>query len=175
MSYGTIGKILGVDVTEVRTATQGANNELGLVIQGNAGSAFLYVQADDAITLYDAVTYDVAAAGSGSAANAPWLVTPAATAGDTLVGVAGVAIAAGGYGFVQVKGKAFVQAETSVAALDKLTASSVSGELITQPSTATNPSKVDFDDALGQVHGIGAVALEAEAGTTAGFAFVVLC
>lgn len=168
---GILGKILGVDVTAAATSTQ--QHELGLEVWVGS-KKYVYVQADDAITLYDAVTLDVAAGGSGTAANAPWLITRTAAAGNVLVGVAHVAITAGYFAFIQTWGKAFVQAETSVAALDKLAPSAVAGELITQPSTAVNPTKADFDSALGNVHGIGAVALEAEGATSAGFAYCVL-
>lgn len=168
---GPLGKILGVDVTAAATST--AQHELGLEVWVDS-KRFVYVQADDAITLYDAVTLDVAAAGSGTAANAPWLITRTGAAGVNVFGVAGVAITAGYYAFVQTWGKAFVQAETSVAALDKLASSAVAGELITQPSTAGNPTKADFDSALGNVHGVGAVALEAEGATSAGFAYCML-
>jgi hypothetical protein len=168
---GPLGKILGVDVSATPTATQG--HELGLIVWVG-GVEYTYVQADDAVTQYDALTLDVAAAGSGTAANAPWLVTPTGAAAVVFMGVAHLAFTAGYFGFIITKGKAFVQAETSVAALDYLAPSAVAGELITQPSTAGNPTKADFDSALASIHGKGAVALEAEGATTAGFAYCVI-
>lgn len=168
---GTLAKILGVDVSAAWTSTQA--HELGLAVWFN-GIEYTYVQADDAIAQYDAVTLDVAAGGSGTAANAPWLVTKTGAAGVVLMGVSHLAASAGYYGFIITKGKAFVQAETAVAALDYLAPSAVAGELITQPSTAVNPTKADFDSALANVHGKGAVALEAEGATSAGYAYCVL-
>jgi hypothetical protein len=135
----------------------------------------MYVQADDAITAYDAVTFDLAVAGSGSSANVPFVVTRSAAATNAIVGISQVAIAAGSYGWVLVRGTGIVQAETSVAAGDFLAASAVTGELITQPSTAVNPTKADFDSALASLHGgVHAVATEAEGATTAGFASCVV-
>jgi hypothetical protein len=169
---GPLAKILGVDVTAGNTSAQ--EHELGLEVWVS-GIKYTYVQADDAVTLYDAVTLDVAAAGSGTAANAPWLVTPTGAAAVSMSGIAGVtAFTAGYYGWIITGGKAFVQAETAVAALDFLAPSAVAGELITQPSTAVNPVTADFDSALGSIHGHGAVALEAEGATTAGFAYCIV-
>lgn len=164
-------KVLGIDVTSVLTS---AEHELGLRVPdpANPQNHYVYVQADDAVAQYDAVTLDFAAGGSGAAASVPHLVTPTSAATSFFVGVAQVAIAAGSYGFILVEGEGIVQAETAVAQGDVLAPSAVAGELITQPSTAANPTQADFDSLVAT--GRKVIATEAEGATTAGFASILI-
>lgn len=166
-------KCLGLDVSATHTTAQ---HELGLVVAdpANPQNRYRYVQADDAITAYDAVVFDFALGGSGTAANAPWIVTRSGDAAK-VVGIAQVSIAAGSFGFILIEGEGIVQAETAVAQGDRLghyTSASVAGELKTQGSTAVNPTKADFDQAVGSF--VQVIATEAEGATSAGFASVVV-
>lgn len=108
-------KTLGIDVTATHTTAQ---HELGLVVEDSANpqNRYLYVRADDAVAQYDAVQLDVAAAGSGSASDVPFLVTPSGAADEVIEGIAQVAIAAGSYGFVLVEGSGTVKAAATVVA-----------------------------------------------------------
>lgn len=110
-----MSKILGVDVTSTSTT---AEHEVGVkaIDPANPQNVYQYVQADDAVAQYDAVQLDVAAAGSGSSANVPFLVTPTSAADQIIVGVAQVAIAAGSYGFILIEGGGTVKAAATVVA-----------------------------------------------------------
>lgn len=160
-----MAQYIGIDVTRVRTNAQGPEHILGLEVQpdDNPANVYRYVQADDAVAIYDAVILDLAAGGSGSAANVPWLVTPVSAVAQDIVGVAQVAIAAGGYGFVLVKGTGTVRGDGSVAAGDRCVSGAAAGVVTTQVSTATNPSDADHD-ALAH-SGLNIVALADDAGT----------
>lgn len=128
MSYGTLSKILGVDVEIVKTLAEGPEHELGLIVEAD-GTQYKYVQADSAVAQYDAVKIDSAAAGSGLTANVPFVVTPTAAADEVIAGVAQVAIAAGSYAFVAIKGKAVVKVAAGLTAEELLVTTATAGTL----------------------------------------------
>lgn len=125
MSYGTLSKILGVDI-EITSSS--AENELGLIVEAN-GAQYKYVQADDAVAQYDAVKIDPSAAGSGSSANNPFVVTPTANADEVIAGIAQVAIAAGYYGFILIKGLGVAKVAAGLAAEELLVTTGTAGTL----------------------------------------------
>jgi hypothetical protein len=109
------------------------------------GNTYLYVRADDAVVQYDSVTFDFATAGSAVAGDVPHAVTPTAAVAEWIVGIAQVAIAAGDYGWVLIKGTGSADVLGTVVQGDTLVSTAVSGQLDVQPSTAVNPVTTDFD------------------------------
>jgi hypothetical protein len=87
------------------------------------GREYVYQQADDAITVNQAVKLDLAASASGLK------VTPTAAAGDSVFGVAETAIADESYGWITVRGVASVSVANGTAADDPLGASVAAGVL----------------------------------------------
>lgn len=87
------------------------------------GKEYCYQQADDAITVNQAVKLDAAASASGLK------VTPTAAAGDSCFGVAETAIADEYYGWITVAGVASVLVANGTAADDPLAASAAAGVL----------------------------------------------
>lgn len=87
------------------------------------GKKYCYQQADDAITVNQAVKLDAAASASGLK------VTPTAAAGDSCFGVAETAIADEYYGWITVAGVVSVLVANGTAADDPLAASAAAGVL----------------------------------------------
>lgn len=162
MSYGTINKVLGVDVDVVSSTP---DHELGLVVEAD-GVRYMYVQADDAVTQYNAVKIDAAAAGSGTAGNVPYLVTPTAAADEVLAGVAQVAFTAGYYGFVAIGGKVIVLVAAGLTALEPLGTTGTAGTLDGVVASAAN--------ALAAGSGVGAISVSAIGTPAAGQAYAML-
>lgn len=139
---------LGIDVTSVKAA---AEHQLGLEVSpdSNPQNVYRYVQADDAVTQYDAVTIDTAVGGSGSSANVPYVVTPTAAADTVIYGVAQVAFTAGYYGFVLIKGAGTVNAATTVVAEAHAVPTATAGQLDDTAASAAN--------ALALASGVGVI------------------
>lgn len=92
--------ILGVDITKVRTATEGPEWPLGSKwTDPLTGYDYRYINADTAITAGGFLTPTL------SDTDAPWSLIPAATAGLDIFGIAIVDIANEGFGWVLWTGK----------------------------------------------------------------------
>ncbi len=132
-----------------------AQHKVGTVARNDEGQEAIYVQADDAVAAKEPVFTDAALAGSGTAANAPYVVTPISAVDQAVMGIALVAIAAGSYGWVITKGlvtEVLVAAGTAIN--DCMGSSAVAATLVVFASTAGNPVKVEFDALVAAVHGI---------------------
>jgi hypothetical protein len=104
------------------------------------GREYVYQQADDAITVNQAVKLDAAASASGLK------VTPTAAVGDSCYGVAETAIADEYYGWITVNGVASVLVANGTAADDPLGATAAAGVLGKQ---AESDSAADFKFVVG--------------------------
>jgi len=151
---------------------QGANFELthttaqhrvGTVARNDEGQEAIYVQADDAVAAKAPVYTDAAIGGSGTAANAPYVVTPITAVDQAIVGIALVAIAAGSYGWVVTKGVVTAVKSTAAAINDFCVSSATADTIKTIPSTAVNPVKVDFDALVAACAGVRIKAVTAAA------------
>ncbi len=102
--------IPGIDTTKVRTSTEGSEFKLGTVgTPYEDNRMYLYVEASEAIAVgnvvvvhedYKATNVDLAATAPGAGAGLP-------------IGLAVVAIASGGFGWVQCNGPGDVKAKAS--------------------------------------------------------------
>jgi hypothetical protein len=106
------------------------------------GKEYVYQQADDAITVNQAVKLDAAASASGLK------VTPVAAAGDSLYGVAETAIADESYGWITVRGVASVLVANGTAVDDPLGASAAAGVLAKVAEAGSGDYKFVFGYAL---------------------------
>lgn len=92
--------MLGVDISIVKTATEGPEFPLGSVwTDPRTGYKYQYINADTAITAHQAVTPTFADA------DAPWSCVPAAVVALPIAGIAVVDIANEGFGWIQIEGK----------------------------------------------------------------------
>jgi len=149
-----------------------AQHKVGTVGRNADGQEAIYVQADDAVDAKAPVFTDAAIVGSGTAANAPYVVTPITAVDQAVMGIAPVAIAAGSFGWVITKGlvtEVLVAAGTAIN--DCLGSSAAANTLVVFASTAVNPVKVEFDALVAAVHGIKMKAVTAIATGTS----TVLC
>lgn len=147
--------MLGWNVEKTHASPQ---HRLGLRIRDprDGVNEYMYVRADDAVAAGDAVAIDAAAAGSGDAADVPFLVTPTG-AGSAVLGVAHVAIPAGYYGFITVYGKVDnAKVASGATAGGQLTPTATAGQLAVQAATA--------DLALAAGSGAGVIAVSGESG-----------
>jgi hypothetical protein len=139
----------------------------------NPAQKLVYVQADDAVVAGNALTRDFAAAGSGSATNVPFLVTTTSAVAQSVVGISLIAITAGYYAWIVCNGPVTgANVTTALVAGNSLISSGTAGRFIIQPSTAGNPTKVDFD---GLVAATGGVEVVATSTAAANVGNVVLC
>jgi hypothetical protein len=86
--------VIGADLTATHTSAQ---HDLGTVVKASDGSEYIYVEADSAITQYDAVGITPVDFGA-----AP--LTKAFADAGRMVAFAQVAIASGSFGWVGLKG-----------------------------------------------------------------------
>lgn len=122
--------MLGVDVTVVRTAAEGPEWPLGSVWQDpRTGYKYIYINADTAIADGDILTPTL------TDADVPWSLVPAAAVGLVVAGVGIVAIAAEGFGWVQIKGK-----KTNC----KIEDAAVAGDMIGTSATAGRGVVITF-------------------------------
>lgn len=91
---------VGYDLTEVRTSAQGPAATLGTRFEDNIGNAYRYIQASSAL----AVNEYVKISNDNLWTAAPATTTNIASGIIAQVGCPQVAIASGGFGWVQIKG-----------------------------------------------------------------------
>jgi len=111
------------------------------------GREYVYQQADDAITVNQAVKLDLAASASGLK------VTPTAAAGDSVFGIAETAIADESYGWITVRGVAAALVAAGTTADDPMGASGTAGVLAKISEAGSGDYKF-----------VGAIAMETSAG-----------
>lgn len=135
----------------------------------NPAQRVIYVQADDAVTLGNAVTRDFAAAGSGASANVPFLVTTTSAVAQAIVGYFEIAITAGYYAWLVIEGPLTTTVNAATGALEgeNVVSTATAGRVDTQPSTAVNPVTTDFDAAVAATGGATVVLTADEAGNVA--------
>ena len=149
-----------------------AQHKVGTVGRNADGQEAIYVQADDDVLAKAPVFTDASLAGSGTAGNPPYVVTPITAVDQAVMGIAPVAIAAGSYGWVITKGLVtLVLVAGGTAINDCLGSSATADTLVVFASTAVNPVKVEFDALVAAVHGIKMKAVTAIATGTS----TVLC
>lgn len=150
------GSAAGIDPTRVDAVAQyPLGYEIGDPRSGSPfqGNTIKYVKATAAITLADAVKLDVAA----PAADRHGSVIPTAAAlGQTVEGIAHVAIANGSFGWITVKGRvnANVTAATAAGAILS-TSAAAAGRLLVSAAAAADANAI--------ASGKGIIALVAEA------------
>ncbi len=107
---------------------------------------YMYVRADDIISVNWCCKLDLAAAGSGLAADAPFLMTPTTNVNEIVEGVAETAFTAGDYGFIIIRGHTTVRCAAGVAAGEQVVTTANDGEIDTIiVVTTTNPTKTELD------------------------------
>jgi len=144
--------------------------ELGTFARNPANPAqtVCYIQADDAVVAKNALTRDYAAGGSGAAASVPFLVTTTSAVAQAVVGISEIAITAGYYAWIVVRGPVTgVNVASSVAAGETLVTTATAGRLDDHVSTATNPSDADHDALTASTGGASVVATSAESSNAA--------
>ncbi|MEM3145980.1 MAG: hypothetical protein QW838_02850 [Candidatus Nitrosotenuis sp.] len=149
-------KLLGVDVNEVSTTPK---NELGAEIALVDGRVVRYVKAATAVAAGDALVI------ATSDAAAPFAVSSSSAAAQVLVGVAHVAIPAGSYGFITVRGPVTVKASAGTASGARLGTTATAGTLAALTASASyTPSELSAT--IAAASGVGVSSLSAESGGT---------
>lgn len=106
------------------------------------GKEYVYQQADDAVTVNQAVKLDAAASASGQK------VTPTAAAGDSVYGVAETALADEAYGWITVRGVVSVLVANGTAVDDPMAASGTAGVLVKAAEAGSGDYKFVVGNAL---------------------------
>lgn len=161
---------MGTQGVNIALEHASAKFELGTEARNPANPAqtVVYVQADDAVVALNALTRDYAAGGSGSATNVPFLVTTTSAVEQSVVGISEIAITAGYYAWIVVRGPVSgVNVATSVAAGEVLVTTATAGRLDDHVSTATNPSDDDHNALTLASGGATIVATSAESSNAA--------
>lgn len=153
--------IMGIDPTNVRTSAQGAEFDVGQIgfnTDSTGSKGYIYVQDSGAGITGDGYVCDI----DGSAFTAVMCTTTTTAPGTGVgkpVGVARAAIAASGYGWLQIYGAGVVRVAASCAAYTQLNSTATAGQI---DDDATASSEVIMSIVLDVANG-GA------AGTVAGF------
>jgi hypothetical protein len=122
--------ITGIDPTAVQTSAQGPAFSLGALgfnMTSAGPKGYIYVQADSSGITGDGYVADISAAFAASM-NTTTTGAPG-TGGGKLVGVARAAIAASGYGWLQVFGAGVVRVAASCAAYTILNTTATAGQI----------------------------------------------
>lgn len=158
---------LGVDITVVKTSTQGPEWPLGTKYSADDGKEYRYINADTAITAKQFVTATV------SDADAPWSCVPAATAGVPIAGCAIVDIANEGFGWIQIRGKVLLaNVADAVTAGDMVGSTTTAGRVDAITATTTAATLTQLTAMFNALRGIRVLPLTD--GTTGNTATVQL-
>ena len=137
---------LATDLRTVGTAKLFSLGTIATNLSTTSTKHYMYVRADDIVPVNGCVKLDLAAAGSGLAADAPFLVTPTTNVNEIVEGIAEVAFTAGDYGFIIIRGHTTVVCAAGVAAGEQLVTTANDGEVDTIiVVTTTNPTKAELD------------------------------
>lgn len=137
--------ILGVDITRVKTSTEGAEWPLGTRwTDPQTGYEYRYINADTAIADGDALTETVADGDN------PFALVPTSAVAQVIRGIGIAAIAAEGFGWVLINGKkASAKVTDASVAGDFLVTTATAGRLGTFiPYTTVDPTKTQLDAGL---------------------------
>lgn len=147
--------LLGVDVTIVKTSSEGPEWPLGTeYTDPKTGKRYRYINADTAIADGDILTPTL------TDADVPFSLVPAAAVNLIIAGVGIGAIAAEGFGWCQIHGiKTSAKVADAVAQGAKLGTSSTAGRLVALDLTDQNPTQAELRAALTAGIGIGVLAL----------------
>ena len=157
--------MLGVDVTVVKTATEGPEWPLGSkYTDPKTGHEYRYINADTGIAAVgDFLTPTLADT------DAPWSVVPAATAGIDIAGVSVSIIAAEGFGWMLTDGKkTLCNVADAVVAGDMLGTTTTAGRLDAITFTTTAATLAQLTAGFKSQRGCRVLALtDGTAGNTA--------
>lgn len=161
------GEYLGVDVA-LRSTTQTHPLGMEVVSPADPTKHYVYVIADDIITVQAAVFIDTAVAGSGVTAQLPWVIAMTTDLAEAVFGIADVAFAAGEFGFVLVKGETTVISASSLAVDEICVTTATDGEVDGFIAmTDVNPTKVQLDAMHASVRGRTLICTVAESSNVA--------
>lgn len=154
---------LGVDVTVVKTSTQGPEWPLGTKYTADNGNEYIYINADTAITAKQFVTPTYADA------DAPFSCVPTAAVALSIMGCAIVDIANEGFGWIQRRGKVLLaNIADAVVAGDMLGTTATAGRLDAITFTTTAATLNQLTAGFNALRGIRVLPLtDGTAGNTA--------